>query len=583
MPDRTAPDRLPPSREAALSLLTARGEPYELVDAPTARGIERVFTHAPVSLRQLYTDNLGDETFIVYEHERYTFAEAWRRASAIGRVLVGKGVRPGDRVAISMRNYPEWMLTFCAVTSIGGVVVAMNSLWTADEMEYALDLTAAAVIVVDQERLDRLAECSIEHSVSVLVVRPTGAVPSHAGRGRHPVDALSSLVEAAGSVEMPEASIDPDDPATIVFTSGSTGHPKGVLSTHRSVLSALLSWEVDSAQAAMRAPRPNASTVPEGAGTVKRRPVALLGVPLFHVLGLNGVFLSSYRSRRTVVCMYKWDPEVAVDLIEREAVTAVNAPPAMTGDLVRVAASRDRDLSSLAVVGGGGAARAPEQVRQIAGAFARAVPSTGWGMTETNAIGTTIAGSDYLEHPGSAGRCLAVMQLRVVDDLGGEVPAGERGELQVRGTAMFREYWNRPDATAEALTADGWFRTGDVAVIDGEGYLYIVDRIKDLIIRGGENIGCGGVEAVLLEHPDVFEAAVFAVPDDRLGEEVGATVHGRPGLDLEALREFARSRLPRHEVPRYIWVSDVPLPRTGSGKLFKRQLRDAAVGSLDET
>lgn len=575
-------DRPTLSRDEAIAALTARSEPYELLDATTARGVERVFANAPASLRQLYTDNLGDEQFIVYENERYTFTDAWRRASSIGHVLVSKGVQPGDRVAISMRNYPEWMLTFCAVTSIGAIAVAMNSLWTAEEMEYALDITGAVAIIVDQERLDRLDDCSVTHSLSVFVVRPGRPVPNRVGRGDYPVDELNTLIDAAGSVEMPHVAIEPDDPATIIFTSGSTGHPKGVLSTHRSVLSALLSWEVDSMQAAMRAPRPTAPTSPADTGPVRRQPVALLGVPLFHVLGLNGVYLSSYRSRRSVVCMYKWDPEVAVDLIERESVTAVNAPPAMTGDLVRIAASRNRDLSSLAVVGGGGAARAPEQVRQIAGAFTRAVPSTGWGMTETNAIGTTISGADYLEHPESAGRCLAVMKLRVVDDLGRAVAAGERGELQVRGTAMFREYWNRPDATAEALTTDGWFRTGDVAVIDDEGYLYIVDRIKDLIIRGGENIGCGGVEAALLAHPDVFEAAVYAVPDERLGEEVAATVYGRPGLDVEELREFARGRLPRYEVPRYLWVSDDPLPRTGSGKLFKRQLRDAAVASLGE-
>jgi long-chain acyl-CoA synthetase len=278
--------------------------------------------------------------------------------------------------------------------------------------------------------------------------------------------------------------------------------------------------------------------------------------------------------------MYKWDPAVAAELIERERITSFSGPPAMTGDLVREAQRSQRDLSTLQSVGGGGAARAPEQVRQIDATFRHAAPNTGWGMTETNAIGTTIGGSDYLTRPSSAGRCLAVLELRVVDDSGAPLPPNERGELQIRGTSMFREYWNRPDATVESHADDGWFRTGDVAYLDDEGYLFIVDRIKDLIIRGGENIGCGQVEAALLAHPDVVEAAVYAVPDERLGEEVAATVHGTATLDVDELRTFLGQHLAAYEVPRYVFVTPEPLPRTGSGKLFKRQLRDEAVASL---
>jgi long-chain acyl-CoA synthetase len=271
---------------------------------------------------------------------------------------------------------------------------------------------------------------------------------------------------------------------------------------------------------------------------------------------------------------------VAAELIERHGVTTVNAPPAMTGDLVREANRSGRDLSSLANVGGGGAARAPEQVRQIDAAFTNAAPSTGWGMTETNAIGTTIGGGDYLEHPSSAGRCLAVLELRVVDDDGHPRAPGERGELQVRGTSLFREYWADPEATAAAYAEGGWFRTGDVAYLDDEGYLYIVDRIKDLIIRGGENIGCGTVEAALLEHPNVLEAVAYAVPDERLGEEVGATVHCSAELGADELRSFLEGRLARYEVPKYLALEPQPLPRTESGKLFRRKIRDEAVSAL---
>jgi long-chain acyl-CoA synthetase len=281
-----------------------------------------------------------------------------------------------------------------------------------------------------------------------------------------------------------------------------------------------------------------------------------------------------------MVCMHKWDPALAAELIDREGITSFTAPAAMTGDLVRVARATGRTLATLQAVGGGGAPRAPEQVRQIEAAFEQALPNTGWGMTETNAIGTGILGDDYLRRPASSGRCSPVMELRVVGDDGAVLPAGGRGELQVRGAGMFDGYWNRPDADAEAFTADGWFRTGDVAYLDDEGYLFIVDRIKDLIIRGGENIGCGHVESVLLMHPGVHEAAVYAVPDERLGEEVGATVHGDPSLDPDELRAFLARHLARFEIPRHLHLAGAPLPRTASGKILKRQLRDAAISAL---
>jgi long-chain acyl-CoA synthetase len=282
-----------------------------------------------------------------------------------------------------------------------------------------------------------------------------------------------------------------------------------------------------------------------------------------------------------MVCMYRWDAQAAAALIDAERLSSMIVPAAMSGDLVRVAQSHQYDLSSLLMLGGGGAPRAPEQVRQIAASFPNALPGTGWGMTETNAIGTGIGGQDYLDHPASSGRCSQVLQLKIIDEAGEALPAGQRGELLVRGTSVFAGYWNRPEVNAEVFV-DGWFRTGDVATIDAEGYLYIVDRIKDLIIRGGENIGCGQVEAALLMHPDVFEAAVYAVPDERLGEEVGATVHGAATLDTEALRAFLQGHLARFEVPRYILTSAEPLPRTASGKVLKRQLRDEALVTLGQ-
>jgi long-chain acyl-CoA synthetase len=549
------------TRDEAVALLTAPGQPYETASLPTERGPMRVFVHAPPTLRDLYESTCTDAPFLVHDDERLTFREAWGVASAIGHHLVHDlGVRPGDRVAISMRNSPEWMLAYCAATSVGAVVVAMNSLWTADEMEYGLVDSGATVLFADAERAAMAASLATSGSVTVVPVRTGGDTD------------LSGRIAAYAGRPMPAQAPAADDLSIILYTSGSTGRPKGVVSTHRGVVSALLMWELEARQQALRAPAP-------AAGVTPTQPTALLAVPLFHVLGMHAVYLASYRAQRRLVCMRKGDPVVAAELIERERVTAFSGPPAITGDLVREARRTNRDLSSLASVGGGGAARAPEQVRQIDASFRNATPGTGWGMTETNAVGTIINGSEYLARPMSSGRCLELLEVRVVGDDGAVLPAGERGELQIRGTSMFVEYWNRPDATADSFV-DGWFRTGDVAYLDDDGFLFIVDRIKDLIIRGGENIGCGQVEAALLAHPEVLEAAVYAVPDERLGEEVAATLHGTDDLDLDELRTFLDAHLARYEVPRHLFVSAAPLPRTGSGKVFKRQLRDEAVAAL---
>jgi len=563
------------NRAEAIAALTAPGEPYELEQVETPRGTVRAFRNAPPSLRALFEATATDRAFLVYEDERMTFVETYAAAARVAQVLVRDyGITAGDRVAISMRNYPEWVLAFMATTSIGAIAVAMNALWQHDELEYGLIDSGAAVLFADAERLDRLAHCSADLAVEVLAVRAPAI-----GRGVALDDRLAHL---GGDASMPTATIAPDDAATIFYTSGSTGHPKGVVSTHRNVISALLSWELDTfataKQAGRQTGRPNAG---DRAAHQKVQDAALLAVPLFHVTGSHAVYLSSYRAQRKLVCMYKWDPDHAAELIERERVNSFIAPPAMTGDLVRIAATCGCDLSSLRVVGGGGAPRPPDQVRQIDASFAKVAPNTGWGMTETNAIGAGISGLDYLERPSSSGRESAVLDLRVVDEAGVELPTGKRGELQVRGGSVFAGYWNRPEADAEVFV-DGWFRTGDVAYLDDEGYVFIVDRIKDLIIRGGENIGCGQVEAALMMHPAVHEAAVYAIPDERLGEEVAATIYADLDLDLDELRAFLLDHLARFEVPRYFTVSTAPLPRIASGKIFKRQLAAEAIADLTD-
>jgi len=554
----------PIPREQAIAEVTGPGQVHELADAVIGGRALRVFKNAPPSLRVMFEATASELPFLAYEDERWTFAQAWHAAARIGRVLVDSGVAKGDRVAIAMRNYPEWVLAFTAITSIGAVAVAVNAHWQADELAYGLSDCGAKVVFADQERLDRLAERAPIDGLQVLAVRAQ-RLPSGAR-------ALAPLTEAAGDVDMPPAQIDPQDLALMLYTSGSTGHPKGVPSTQRNVLSALLSWEADRLVGERMAGLEPAAPA--------EQPGTLLAVPLFHATGLHASYLASYRAQRRMVCMYRWDAEAAAALIARERLTSVVAPAAVTGDLVRVAQAKNHDLSSLQMVGGGGAPRAPEQVRQIRASFGNAMPNIGWGMTETNAIGTGISGEDYLQRPASSGRCSLVLQLKVVDEQGNELPAGQRGELLVRGSSMFSGYWNLPEANAKAFVDGDWFRTGDVAYIDDEGFLFIVDRIKDLIIRGGENIGCGQVEAALLMHPQVHEASVFAVPDERLGEEVGAVVYGDAGLDVDELRSFLAQHLAKFELPRYIVCSPQPLARTPSGKIFKREIRAEALARL---
>jgi long-chain acyl-CoA synthetase len=534
--------------------------PLEIEWQDIAGRRQRVFRHAPASLREIYAAAVSDQPFIVFSDTRLSFAESWRQTGAFAAALVDQfGVTRGDRVVISMRNYPEWMIAFQAITAIGAVAVAANSHWQANELAHAVADTGAQVMIVDAERLAGWQALGPALAVRVVAVRtPAGTTGTAL--------AWDDLIAAYRDAPLPPLAPASDDLATILYTSGSTGHPKGVPSTHRNIISALLSWELDAQIANLRA----------GISPPPASQAALLAIPLFHVTGLHAVYLSSFRAQRKLVSMHKWDPGKAIELIDAEEITHVNAPSAVTGDLLNEAQRRGIRLPGLQVLGGGGAARAPEQVRAIASQLAGAMPVTGWGMTETNAIGTGIRGQDYLDHPDTVGQVSAVLDLRVVDEAGHELPSGEPGELQVRGTSVVRSYWQRPDADAEAFVGE-WFRTGDQATIDGDGYVRIVDRLKDLIIRGGENIGCGRIEAALLEHPAVREATVFGIPDERLGEEVAACLFLAAPVDEKELIAFAKLRLAPFEVPRRIAFWPDPFPRTASGKILKREVRAALL------
>jgi long-chain acyl-CoA synthetase len=558
------------SSPVTVASLTGAGGLYELGAATVGGTALTVFVNAPPNLRTLYQQALvdgADKDFYVYEDERYTFADAWAQSQRVAGALAALGVGKGDRVGIAMRNYPEWVLCFMGITSLGAVAVAMNAWWTGEEMLYGITDSRLTTIFVDRERLEHLSPYLDEHHLNVVTVR-TG---HSSGRG---VTSWSTFLDTA--TPPPAVDISPGDNATLLYTSGSTAHPKGVVSTHRAIVHAVLGREAAVAirQAASgRAPKPQAYP-----------PAMILTVPLFHVTGLIVQLLSCFRTPRKLVGMYKWDVEKALAIIERERITQFNGVPTMAFEMVNSPSFDKYDTSSLKSMGGGGAAMAPEHTRQISRRTAGSVsPGTGYGMTETNGLATAISGRDLLERPQSCGRAVApLVEIKVVDSRGTTLAHGQTGEIWIRGAMNFSGYWNRPDETAATLT-DGWVHTGDLGHLDDEGYVYITDRAKDLVIRGGENIGCQEVESVIYEHPNVAECAVFGVPHARLGETVAAVVMPAPGAVLTPgdVQSHVAEHLARFKVPEHVWIRADSLPRTASGKIFKRALKADAVELLN--
>ena len=549
----------------AIAAVTAPGERFETTDLEIRGVTVTVFRNAPPSLREivLSTRARGDDIFLVYEDERWTFTRFADTVAALAAGLVDRyGITKGDRVAIGMRNYPEWVVAFAAITSIGAISVSLNAWWTEDELDYALEDCGAKVLIADHERVERSAATRARLGIATVAVRS-------AGLDQPDVDKWHDVVVIGAP--MPDVVVDPEDDATILYTSGTTGNPKGAVSTHRGVVQALLGFGCRSAVDRVRNPKaPRAD-----------EPLAfILVVPLFHVTGCVPVMLSCLASGLKLVIMYKWDPERALELIERERVTNFVGVPTQNWDLLASPKFADHDTSSLRSVGGGGAPAPPELVRRMASNYPKASAGIGYGMTETNAYGPQNGGDDYLTHPTSTGRATPILQIEIRDLDGHAVPNGEPGEIWFKGPHLIRGYWNKPDATAEVIV-DGWLRSGDIGRVDDEGFVYVEDRAKDMVLRGGENVYCAEVEAALYEHPKVHEAAVFGVPHERLGEEVAAAVMPVSGqlLTVEELQAHVAERLAPFKVPSIIVIVDEPLPRNASGKILKRELRDQLAGS----
>ena len=544
--------------------LTAPGAPFEIAEV-AVRGIPvKAFKAAPPDVRALWlsTVQFADRDYLVYENERITYAEAHRQTASIANWLMAKGVRPGDRVAVAMRNYPEWMLAYWACASIGVAVVGMNAWWTAAEMAYGLKDSAPKVLIADGERIARLEEDPAMLGGTILVAARTDKVPAGAVR-------WAELVAHGGA--MPDVAIDPDSDLCIFYTSGTTGFPKGAQLTHRSSINNLMNMMFSGQVHGLATSRATGVPMPETPPV----PVSLITTPLFHVTANNCGAYATTAAGGKMVLMYRWDAGEALKIVAAERCTSVAGVPVMARELITHPDFDKYDTSSLLAVAGGGAQVQPDLVAKIDKTVATARPQTGYGMTETSGIITSISGDFFVDKPDSCGRAMPTFDVKVVDEAGKPVAPGQRGELWVKGASVIKGYINRPDATADSIT-DGWLHTGDVAYVDEDGFIFLVDRKKDMVLRGGENVYCAEVESTLHQHPDVAECSVFGVPDARLGEEVGAAVVLTPKspLDAEELRAHCARLIARHKVPRYIWILDRPLPRNASGKFLKRELRD---------
>ena len=564
---------------AARAELDAPGSPFATTTIDVRGVPTKAFAAIPPHMRAMWEASAvhGDKDYIVYEDERYTYNDIHAQVRKVAAHLVANGAGPGHRVAIAMRNYPEWVVSYWATVSIGAAVVGMNAWWTPPEMEYALNDSEPVVLIVDDERLERLGHMPAQRPMHVISTRTDRAIPANGAR-------WADIIATDDPGSLPEVEIDPDDDATIFYTSGTTGFPKGAQLTHRGSVSNifnLIVMGVTTQLAEQKAIAAGDIPAPESVPAAPAQNVFMAPTPLFHVTACNCLLHPATAGGSKIVFTYKWDPGRALELIERERVTNFSGVPTMSRELLMHPDWATRDTSSLQGMGGGGAALQPDLVHKIAGALKHGAPSTGYGMTETHGIITANSSRWFVAKPESCGPLVPTLEAKLVDEEGNDLPAGPNtvGVLCVRGAVVIKGYLNRPEATHDSIQ-DGWLNTGDIARIDEEGFVYIVDRAKDMVLRGGENVYCSEVETAIYHHDAVAEAAVFGIPDERLGEEVAAVIVLRPEHTLSQgeLQEFLAASLAKHKIPAKVWFRDEPIPRNANGKFLKRELRKELVG-----
>ena len=564
----------------ARELLIQPGSPFEVGSAVIDGRPTRVWRCAPCTLKDVVEGvrRWKDRTFIVYEDERVTFDAFHRAVATMAGDLRRRGVEPGDRVALAMRNLPEWPVAFYAAACLGAIVAPLNAWWTSSELAFGLSDCGARIAIFDGERFERLAgQPALAELEAIYIARPADE------RRESAVIDLAELIGPSPAwanlpdADLPTAKMGPDDPATIFYTSGTTGRPKGAVGSHRNINTYLISAPYAAALGAIRAGMMLEQPDPESPQRAQ-----LLAVPFFHVTGFTGTLNPALHNGSKLVLMRKWDAGRAFELIERERVNIAGGVPFIAAQLLEDPRREAHDLTSLQLLTYGGAPCPPDLPGRIAALMPGVQVATGWGLTETMVTCVQHAGEDYLRHPDSCGLTLAVCEVEARDEAGAVLPPDGVGELWARGPNTFKGYWRNPEATAATLV-DGWVRSGDLGRIDQEGRCYIVDRKKDMLIRGGENIYCIELEDVLLSHPAVAEAAVVGRSHPGLGEEPAAVVTLHPGAraDEAALRTFMAERLAAYKVAVRILVSPEPLPRNAAGKVLKPELRPLVEASGD--
>jgi acyl-CoA synthetase (AMP-forming)/AMP-acid ligase II len=546
--------------EAAYSLITGPGGPIQ-VGTVERFGVQMpIITNAPTNLADyiaFFAATHGDATFLVEGGERLSFKQVYAAARKVAAGLIeGHGVQRGDRVGIAMRNANAWCVTYVGVLLAGGCATLLNGWWQGGEMAAGIADSETRLVIADVQRAARLAE--VEHGARVITLDIA-----------QPIDAaIAPITDAGGSAETALPQLTGDDLATILFTSGSTGQSKGAYSRHQAVVQGIFNYVAQTASIV--------HLLTEDGLISDIQPATLICTPLFHVTAEIPVFLQSFALGRKLVLMPKWNAEEAMRLIQDEQCNYFVGVPLMSYEILTHPSRKNYDLSTCKSYAGGGAPRPPEHVKRLSEEMGDAKPLLGYGLTETNAVGCGIINENYLEKPLSTGPASKpLVDLAILDDNGAPLAQGQVGEVCIRSIANFEGYWNNPEATKAAFFDDGYFRTGDLGYLDADGYLFIVDRKKDIIIRGGENISCQEVEAAIYEHEDVNECAVFGLPDERLGEVVGAVIWVKPGsgADADAMTAFLAQRLAPYKVPSKIWMSNEALPKLGSEKIDKVSLR----------
>jgi acyl-CoA synthetase (AMP-forming)/AMP-acid ligase II len=548
--------------------ITAPKGPFEVVNKVRNDVTYPAFSTLPNSLGDMFnsvTAAFGPADFLVYQNERYSFDKLYQLSATFRDVLRHDfNVKKGDRVVIAMRNYPEWIVAFMGITMLGAVVVPINAWWSQQELLHVIKHSQAQVVITDDKRYDMLKDALEQLNIPCLIARPSQQQDNNLCL----MDCIENYVATPTSSQMaPLDDILPTDTASIFYTSGSTGLPKGAVSSHESILTAITTWTMVGTASAMA--NGIANVEPEYPSAI------LISLPLFHVTGCHSLFLLSMMIGRKTVMMPYWEAELALGLIEKERVTHFVGVPTMSMEMTDHPNKDQYDLSSLLDIGAGGAARAPEHVRKISQSFKQANPSCGYGLTETNALGAVIGPVEYLAKPTSAGLPTGpIVDVQIFDTQDQPLPLGELGEIAIKSIANISGYW-RDDLATEAAFSNGYFKTGDLGFIDEDGFIHIVDRIKDIIIRGGENISCLEVESALYKHPQIIETSVFALPDPRLGEVPGAVAYVRNinEIDEESLTLFLDDLIAHFKVPSKIWLIEQKLPRLGSGKIDKRALK----------